>query len=386
MVGPFVIRVLTLSVDTVGGNVGRLTALSTFGSFIGTLLIGYLLIPFLRNSVTMFLTAALLMLVAAGYFLFWKRAGGAAALTALAVAAGLGSGYYGLRQDRLRSESTIELYRANSNFGQLQVLQNKNSPLRLYLNDYLTQNTYDTNELKSISMFTYMLHGLAQAYTPRIDEVLCIGLGVGIVPMEFARDGAKVDVVEINPAVVPLAEKFFGLQPTQLNISIGGGRCFVNRCAKQYDSIILDAFLGDSSPSHLMTREAFTAMRRSLKPEGTLVINTFGDFDPGQDFLAASLSKTLASVFPSVRIHHARYGNTLFVASSRTNLAIVHPPTFDQVHRRCADEVEEAFETLRETDPRHGMVLTDDFNPVEFYDARNRESMRRYLANAMHEP
>ena len=50
MVGPFFISVLTSSVTAVGGNVGRLSAVGTFGSFIGTVLIGYLLIPFLPNS------------------------------------------------------------------------------------------------------------------------------------------------------------------------------------------------------------------------------------------------------------------------------------------------------------------------------------------------
>src|SRR5262249_46947378 len=61
MVGPFFVRVLTSAVNTVGGNVGRLTAISTVGSVIGTILIGYVLIPFLPNSLTMYLTAAVLM-------------------------------------------------------------------------------------------------------------------------------------------------------------------------------------------------------------------------------------------------------------------------------------------------------------------------------------
>jgi hypothetical protein len=125
-------------------------------------------------------------------------------------------------------------------------------------------------------------------------------------------------------------------------------------------------------------------MRRNLRPEGTLVINTFGDFAPGQDFLAASLSKTLRAVFPAVIIHKGEYGNTLFVASNNPKLAIVHPPVFDKVHNNCVAEVKDAFDTLRETDPRHGIILTDDYNPVEFYDAKNRESMRRYLASSMH--
>jgi len=165
---------------------------------------------------------------------------------------------------------------------------------------------------------------------------------------------------------------------------IGDGREFLNRCAKRYDSVVMDAFLGDSCPSHLMTREAFEAIRRVLRPEGTLVINTFADLELGEDFFAASLSKTLASVFPSVRIHNSGNGNTLFVASSRTNLAILHEPDYARIQpydvRR---DVEEAFAGLRETDPRHGRVLTDDFNPVEFYDAANRERTRRYLANHM---
>src|SRR4029450_12408474 len=118
---------------------------------------------------------------------------------AIAVLAGVGAGFWAWRSDRWRGLDADELYRGNSNFGQLQVLDYTNSPGRLYLNDYLTQNTYDTNERKSMSMFTYMLHGLARAYVPRIDQVLCIGLGVGIVPMSFVHDGAKVDVAEINP-------------------------------------------------------------------------------------------------------------------------------------------------------------------------------------------
>ncbi len=387
MVGPFFVRVLTQSVNTVGGNVGRLTAISTFGSFIGTILIGYLLIPYLRNSVTMFLTAALLMAVSGAYFFVWRRTLPVLARAVTVMALGLMPGYLHLRNEGMRGARMVELYHANSNFGMLQVLQEKDGPRRLYVNDYLTQNTYDTNAHQSISMFTYMLHLLARAYTPRIDDVLCIGLGVGVVPMEFARDGAKVDVIEINPAVVPLGERFFDLEPKRLNISFGDGRYFVNRAAKQYDAIILDAFLGDSCPSHLMTREAFTAMRRNLKPEGTLVINTFADLRAGQDFFAASLHKTLQAVFPSVRIHSVKREdrNTLFVASSNPNLAILHPANFDQVHGNCVSEVRDAFETLRLTDPNHGIVLTDDFNPVEFKDAKNRENLRRNLAVSMHE-
>ena len=210
--------------------------------------------------------------------------------------------------------------------------------------------------------------------------MLCIGLGVGIVPMDFARRGAKVEVVEINPAVVPVGQRFFGLEPDKLHITLDDGRHFLNRCRKQYDVVVLDAFLGDSSPSHLLTREAFTAIGKVLRPGGTLVINSFGDLAPGRDFFTASLSKTLKSVFAGVRIHDCGNGGIFFVATHRPNPAFVHTPELDNIHSEARRYTDEGYADVVETLPGHGRVLTDDYNPVEYFDARNREEVRRRLA------
>lgn len=383
--GPFLVRVLTSSLVNVGGNAGRLTAVSTLGSFAGTILIGYVLVPLLPNSLTMFLTAGSLLVLVVAYFVLWgRRAGGGSGIAVgvlLAVLLGLG----GLRRDALVTYANADqVFRGNSNFGLLQVIENRSRTRRMYLNDFLTQNTFEPATKQSLSLFTYMLHGLSRAYSPRTDRVLCIGLGVGIVPMLAARDGAKVDVVEINPAVVPVASRYFDFQAERVQLHLGDGRWFLNRAAAgRYDTILLDAFLGDSSPSHLMTREAFTAMRRALNEEGTLVINSFGGFDDGRDFLTASIHKTLRSVFPSVRIHASGNGNIFFVASGRSQLEIVHPPDFTQVHPSLELAARSAFDGIRSVDPAHGRVLTDDFNPVEYYDAPNRETWRRQLAFSM---
>src|SRR5262245_7071665 len=161
MVGPFFIRVLTQSLASVGGNIGRLSAISTLGSVLGTVLIGYVLIPFLRNSVTMYITALTVALLSVTYFLIWGRRteDKTAAVVAALVAGAVGLG--AVRAEEWESKEYDELFHGNSDFGELQVLQSKNSARRLYLNDYLTQNTYDAAEKKSGSMFTYMLHGLA---------------------------------------------------------------------------------------------------------------------------------------------------------------------------------------------------------------------------------
>ena len=383
MTGPFLVRVITSSVAGVGGNVGRLTSIGTLGSLGGTLLIGYLLIPLLPNSLTMYFTALTLTLVCAGYFLFCRRLGSAAVvlLLALSSAAG-GSKSPGLMHNYAY---VIELFQGNSHFGMLQVLDRRDGGCRFYLNDSLTQNTYDPERKLSVSHFTYALSGLTRAYTTNTADVLCIGLGVGIVPMEFAREGARVDVVEINPAIVPVAVRFFDLQTNKLNLTLDDGRHFLNRCRKQYDVVILDAFLGDSSPSHLLTREAFSSIRRVLRPGGLLVINSFGHLEPGRDFFTASLDKTLKAVFTSVRAHTSGDGGIFFVASDRPGLGFVRAPDLSNVHPEVLRDVEATYTGLVEPSPEHGRVLTDDYNPAEFYDARNREEFRRTLALAAKE-
>ncbi|MSU21553.1 MAG: methyltransferase domain-containing protein [Pedosphaera sp.] len=381
MTGPFLVRVLTTSLETVGGNIGRLTAISTLGSVVGTVLIGYVLIPFLPNSMTMYLTAGSLMALVAGYFLVWARSPSTQVGVAMGIALGLLLGYGGTtKENRPRFTTVDELYRTNSNFGILQVVQNKRGDKRFYLNDYLVQNTYDPIQRKSMAIFTYLLHGLAHAYTPRLQDVLCIGLGVGIVPSQFAREGIKVDVVEINPAVVEVAEKFFDCEIGKLNLTIGDGRYAIRHSEKQYDAIVLDAFLGDASPSHLMSKEAFQGMQRILRTNGTLVINSFGDFTQGRDFFTASLDQTLRSVFRSVRIHAAGNGNVFFVASDQRDLQIIAPPDFQEVHSSCRQSAQDALAGLPQTNPKHGVVISDNYNPVEFYDAPNREEHRRSLA------
>src|SRR5439155_20516945 len=384
MVGPFVVRMLTSAVSGVGGNVGRLTAVSTMGSFAGTLLIGYLLIPLFPNSWTMYFTAIVLMLVVGGYFFVWERKSRNKPAVAMGILAGLLLGWAGIRRDSQDQFSEfVERFRGNSNFGMLQVLDDQGGARRFYLNDYLTQNIYDPGEKRSAALFTYMLHDLARAYTRNIERALCIGLGVGIVPRQFAREGAQVDVVEINPAVAAVARRYFDCELERFKLAIDDGRHFVNRCTNHYDAIILDAFLGDSSPVHLMTREAFGSMRNLLNPGGALVINCFADFSPGRDFFAASLDKTLKSVFRSVRIHSAGTGNVFFVASDQPGLAILNQPDFDQVHPYCREQARYTFADIVEANPTHGVVLTDNYNPADYYDSVNREATRRRLVISM---
>lgn len=407
MTGPFLVRILTKSVSQVGGNVGRLTSISTLGSVVGTLLIGYVLIPRLSNPVTMLATAAVLVLLPILYFIFWGRdqrpAGGMpVALFLIACFA-----FAGLRPEwrttmRYGNAEWIVRARINSNFGRMEVIDFPENGWseRWYLNDNLVQNTYDPVTGKSLSLFTELLHGLPHAYHKNLKSVLCIGMGIGIVPMMLVHDDVKVDVVEINPGVVPLAEEWFGFNSKKLRyLEIGDGRHFLNRSQEQYDAIVLDAFLGDSSPSHLMTKEAFAAVRNRMTPTGVLVMNTFGRglqsfgevdsaalvFDrPADDFYTASLHDTLKAVFSYVRIHGSGNGNVFFVASM-SPLKAYRAPTFDlahdslQVAPNLTRRPQTAWDRVWRVSNGIGMVMTDNYNPIEYHDAAHRESTRKGL-------
>jgi len=266
----------------------------------------------------------------------------------------------------------------------LQVIENRYSHARILLDDLLFQNVYDPVTQKSLAQFTYMLQILSEAFTPKLERVLCLGMGMGIVPNELAKKGVQVDVVEINPAMVEPAERFFDCDTAAFNLQIEDARAVLNRTpTESYDSILLDVFAGDSSPVHLFSLEAFTLMRKALRPQGTLVINAFGSFNSGENFFLGSLDKTLkAAGFSSVRMHCDSNQGNVYVLAGFEPMRLHHFPDFSQVHHSCRADVQKAFNRTVAAPLNAGTVLSDDFNPLEFHDAKNRERSRRgYVAS-----
>jgi spermidine synthase len=116
-------------------------------------------------------------------------------------------------------------------------------------------------------------------------RVLVIGLGGGSIPLALAElyPQAHIDVVEIDEAVVRVAERFFSFTETErLQVAVSDARVFVKRALlrnDQYDLIMLDAFNGDYIPEHLMTLEFLQETRDLLTANGVLVANTFSTSD-----------------------------------------------------------------------------------------------------------
>ena len=117
--------------------------------------------------------------------------------------------------------------------------------------------------------------------TPEPESVLITGLGGGTLPRALAEllPEARIDVVEIAPAVVSVADRFFDFRAAgNTRVFVRDARVFTRRAlrdGKRYELILLDTFDGDYIPEHLMTLEYLQETRRLLTPNGVLVANTF---------------------------------------------------------------------------------------------------------------
>jgi SAM-dependent methyltransferase len=113
-----------------------------------------------------------------------------------------------------------------------------------------------------------------------------VGLGAGTLAA-YGRPGDVMRIYEINEQVLDLARTEFNyLKRSQAEIVpvLGDGRLMLERePAQQFDLLVLDAFSGDSIPTHLVTLEAVAIYLRHLKPDGILAFhttNTYLDLSP----------------------------------------------------------------------------------------------------------
>lgn len=114
------------------------------------------------------------------------------------------------------------------------------------------------------------------ALTRGRSRVLVVGLGGGTFPMLVHQllPRVVVDVVEINPVVVEVARRFFGLREgPQLRLVVEDGARFLEREGPPYDLIFLDAFSARGTPDHLKESLFFEDVRRGLAPGGVAVLN-----------------------------------------------------------------------------------------------------------------
>lgn len=147
------------------------------------------------------------------------------------------------------------------------------------------QTCYGLNDPQRM-VFNYtrmMMSSLFVKPDPR--RILVIGLGGGTLPSALAHvlPQARIDTVEIDPAVVKVASRFFGFRTSpRQRVHQADGRAFVKQAVREkrhYDLIMLDAFDYTYIPAHLTTREFLQQVKTLLAPGGVLAANTFASSD-----------------------------------------------------------------------------------------------------------
>jgi hypothetical protein len=118
---------------------------------------------------------------------------------------------------------------------------------------------------------------LAMRFGKGPKKVGMVGLGTGTLAL-YGRPGGSIRFYEINPQVLELAQRYFSflsLSPSSVTCALGDARLVLERePPNDFDVLAVDAFSGDSIPSHLLTREAFALYQRHLKPNGILAFHT----------------------------------------------------------------------------------------------------------------
>jgi spermidine synthase len=296
-VSPYAVRLQATAVARVGTTAGVLYAISTAGSIVGTLLTAFFLIPTLGVGNIVHALGVTLVLCALALLALEQRRAWALALLALLMLMGVSLAW----QARAATRAAGVLLHQDSFYHHILVFDEGGARFMDF--DNLRQSAVtlaDPADLR-LAYTRTMLLGLA--FRPEASAVLCIGLGGGSIPKRLHRDlpELRLDVVEIDPAVVRAAEQFFDLrQDDRLRVHAIDGRLFVLRGGPRYDLAFLDAYNSDTIPFHLATREFYRDLKRRLAPDGAVVSNIIGALAGRRSRLLRAMVKTIQAEFPQV--------------------------------------------------------------------------------------
>ena len=383
MVTPFAIRLAVTDVAAAGVVAGRVFALSTAGSLLGTFAPALITIPLIGTQRTL-LGAATVVTLAAALLLGrrWLLAGLALALL-LAVPPGL-----------VKPEAGV-LYEGESRYQFIEVVQQGSGAQTVrYL--YLNEGYGVHSEWRPGTVLTggewdmFLTLPPLLAHPPR--RVLMLGNAAGTTARAFGAlyPGVAYDGVELDPQVSAVARRYFGLgRIPRLTVYTADARPFLRATHRRYDLIMIDAYRQPYVPFYLATREFFALCRARLAPGGIVALNVATV--PGDPRLVDGVAGTLATEFPQVVVWPALRFNELVVG-----LSAASSPA--ELRRRLADpKVPAPVQPLTrllaaQFRPQAPAVhpWTDDRAPVEWitdamivgYAVRGRQIPEHSLPNA----
>lgn len=383
-VSPYIVRIGAREMKNIGRTVGLFYAVSTVGSFLGTIVAGFFLIAYLGVNKIFWVTGFMLVCLSAFYFLFFRRKWYSVLI--LFVPLFMLRTEFPVAKTMPNGTRVNMVFSQDSFYGNLKVVDYYYGPVRTreLMIDGLVQGGIDLDTRMPIHDYFYFLEFIPYSLNPSGKSCLVIGLGAGIIPMWYEQRGITTDVIDIDPHVVDIARYYFGFRPRG-NVYISDARYYLTSSEKKYDFIILDVFNGDTTPGYLFSTEALHLLKKRMTERGILAINLIGSLK-NDTFVTSSVLKTLSRVFGTAEIYPAfsvKYGsgagNIIFIAYDTAPIPFnpdvvkdfpVHPFVSISVRMLLGKN----FSFPPHTD---GIVLSDDYNPVDFYDRQLKENLRK---------
>ena len=352
MVAPYAIKLKIKEIGKIGITSGNLYGVATIGSFIGAFLTGFYLIPnFGIKSIIYFISSLLILLTAIHNISLKKKL-----FSFIAVLIFL----FLILMPQLipletKNKEVTLVYQTESPYAELKVIDYSN--LRYLLVDGATHTLYNLKD-KSFSFGYLGLFEKAVKYHPNPKEILVIGLGGGGIDKQLEQYNLNIDNIEIDSKVVDVAKKYFDFKG---NVIIDDGRHYIKNTNKKYDIIYLDVYNGYSIYPYLFSKEAFIEIKKILNKDGILVINSIG-YEDGHlstnDSLILSIHATLQEVFPNIYVKSRGYGLTNFIFYATSNNL----------------ELDKQYVSIKM--PSNGIIITDDYNPIEMFSINAVEEWR----------
>ncbi|MBI5087664.1 MAG: fused MFS/spermidine synthase [Actinobacteria bacterium] len=364
-ISPMVVTLQLADIHHTGRVVGRLSAVSTFGSLVGVFVTGFVLIAAFPTTPLVLSIGGALVAAGAGLWWYLGRPGGEQHVMGLVVFA-LGAGAFAI--------TAPQPCQVESAYFCVNVLHDTARPSgRILLLDDLRHSYVDLDDPTYLGLsYAQTMSDVLATVAPAGQSIVAVHIGGGGFTMprylEATRPGTSNTVLEVDPTLVDVAEDELGLVPDDsLDIVIGDARVHLRDVeTASADLVIGDAFGGQAVPWHLTTKELIEDVQRVLRDSGVYTINLIDR--PPLGFARAEVA-TLRAVFahvavvaPPDRIAGIEGGNFVLVASDS-------PIALDAIaernrHRGDDDEV---------VGDRAGLdaftgdadVLTDEHAPVD---------------------
>jgi spermidine synthase len=352
---PFLVRLSLRDVEEAGRVAGRLYALSTAGSLVGTFVAALVAIPFVGTQRTLVGTGACVALGAA------LLAGATWAIAPVAAAALLALPTPGIKR---------AIYQTESQYQYIRVVSDGHGGRDLELNEGVVTHS----EWRPGTVLTGGYWDLFLLLPPLLreppKEMLVIGNAGGTIGRAYGRfyPDVRIDGVELDPKVNWVARRYFGAGDNpRMRLITADGRPFLERTRKRYDLIVVDAYRQPYVPFYLATTEFFRLARKHLRPGGAIALNVATT--PHDHKLSRSVGTTLLTAFPQAwRWRALRFNDVLF--------ALREPVARAELERRATrarGKVALLLPLLRSRLAPlrpEGRPLTDDRAPVEWLTDR----------------